>query len=395
MYPPHSEGGYELAWQSNVHWLRNRGHVVRVLACDHRVADPDGPEDRDVHRELRWYWRDYRFPPVGRLERLRIERRNAAVLRRHLDDLRPQLVAWWSMGGMSLALIERVRRSGLPAIGFVGDDWMVYGPLVDAWYRGCRARPRLGAVAGALARLPSRVDLGAAAHWHFGSRHTWDQALAAGWALPSAELTAAGVDTGLFRPQPRADWGWRLLYVGRIDPRKGIDTAIGALAELPEATLEIAGRGDPGHEDELRALAQRLGVSDRIDWRGHVARRRLPGRYADIDAVLFPVGWEEPWGLVPLEAMATGRPVLATGRGGSGEYLRDGENCLIVPRGDPGALAAGVRHLAEDAVLRARLRDRGFETAGRYTEEAFNEALERSIERRLRPSSRDGPHGGP
>ena len=50
--------------------------------------------------------------------------------------------------------------------------------------------------------------------------------------------------------------------------------------------------------------------------------------------VVFPVRWEEPWGLVPIEAMARGRPVVATGRGGSGEYLRDGENCVLFEADD-------------------------------------------------------------
>ncbi len=55
----------------------------------------------------------------------------------------------------------------------------------------------------------------------------------------------------------------------------------------------------------------------------------MPAELAAADALLFPVQWEEPWGLVPLEAMASGTPVVATGTGGSGEYLRDGDNCLV------------------------------------------------------------------
>ena len=66
MYPPHSHGGYEVAWRSNVRWLRSRGYAVRVLTSDLRVESASGPEDDDVHRELEWYWRDHEFPPVGR-----------------------------------------------------------------------------------------------------------------------------------------------------------------------------------------------------------------------------------------------------------------------------------------------------------------------------------------
>ena len=110
-------------------------------------------------------------------------------------------------------------------------------------------------------------------------------------------------------------------------------------------------------------------------------RDAIPQAYAAADATLFPVIWEEPWGLVPLESMAVGRPVVATGTGGSGEYLRDGENCLIFsPKDDPSALAAAVRRLAGDAGLRERLRRGGFETAERFTERAFDDAVVDAIE---------------
>jgi glycosyltransferase involved in cell wall biosynthesis len=104
-------------------------------------------------------------------------------------------------------------------------------------------------------------------------------------------------------------------------------------------------------------------------------RAQLSEAYAVADVVLFPVIWEEPWGLVPLEAMGLGRPVIATGRGGSGEYLRDGENSLLVPAGDPEAIAAAVRRLADSPELRARLREGGLLTTRRFTEAAFNEAV--------------------
>ena len=112
--------------------------------------------------------------------------------------------------------------------------------------------------------------------------------------------------------------------------------------------------------------------------------------YAAADAVVFPVIWEEPWGLVPLEAMGIGRPVAATGRGGSAEYLEDGENALLFPAGDAPALAAAVERLAADAGLRARLRERGAETAARHTERRFNEAVERFPPRRSRDRSAVG-----
>src|SRR4051794_23109616 len=136
IYPPHAPGGgYELTWRSAVAHLRDAGHSVRVLTTDHREPSvgPEAAEDPDVHRELPWYWHDHAFPKRGWRERIALERRAGAVFERHLAEFRPDVLNWWGMGGMSLGLIERGRRAELPAVGVVGDEWMVWGPRVDAW----------------------------------------------------------------------------------------------------------------------------------------------------------------------------------------------------------------------------------------------------------------------
>ncbi len=374
MYPPHHLGGYELMWRSAMNALRARGCEVRVLASDYRsaAADPAGGEDPEVHRELRWYWRDHRFPRISLRARVDLERANQATLARHLAEWRPDAVSWWAMGGMSLGLIESVRRRGLPAAGIVIDNWMVYGPKVDAWQRACA---RLGPLRGAAERragVPARVDLDRAGSWLFVSEAARASARSTGLELPRSTVVHGGVDGELFSPAPVREWDGRLLYVGRIDPRKGIDIAVGALAELPTASLRVIGDGDRDHLRNLRDLGARLGVGDRVAFERR-ERVALPAAYAASDAVVFPVQWEEPWGLVPLEAMAVGRPVVATGTGGSAEYLRDGGNCLLFrPIDSPAALAAAVTRLAGDPELRSRLRAGGLATAASLTETEFN-----------------------
>ena len=83
--------------------------------------------------------------------------------------------------------------------------------------------------------------------------------------------------------------------------------------------------------------------------------------------VVFPVRWEEPFGLVPLEAMAVGRPVVSTARGGTSEFVRDGENALVFDPDDDAALAACVTRLAQDDALRAALVSAGGQTAAQFT----------------------------
>jgi len=386
MYPPHHLGGYELAWQGAVTHLRGAGHTVRVLTTDHREAGVQAPDEPDVHRDLRWYWRAHAFPRLGPIARLRLEQHNAAAFDRHVAELSPDVVAWWAMGGMSLGLIERARRRGLPAVGFVCEDWMVYGPAVDQWQRlGSHLGP-LAELLGAACDAPMRTDYAAAGRWVFISEATRRAALAARGPLPDTGVSSTGIDTALMQPARPAGWRWRLLYYGRIDPRKGITTAIEALASLPaEATLTIDGSGDEAHVAELRTLTARLGLGDRVVFCGRTERLALPRVIADADAVVFPVTWEEPWGLVPLESMVVGRPVLATGRGGSGEYLRDGVNCLRFPAGDAEGLAAAVHRLAADPLLRERLRAGGVRTASGHGHERFHAAVEAGLLAVVRP----------
>ena len=395
MYPPHHQGGYEVIWQSAVRHLRSAGHEVRVLTTDHREPGAGEGAEPDVHRELRWYWRDHDFPRRSPADRLRLERHNAAVYDRHLADFRPDAVGWWSMGGMSLSAVERVRRAGVPASAVFCDAWFAYGPQVDGWTRAFAARPLAGRVAERLTGIPARFDARSLGPSLFLSEALRDQALAEHPGL-DATVQHRGPDRDRFPEAPPRPWGWRLLYVGRIDPRKGIATAIDALPLLPaDATLAICGRGDERHVAELRGLAQRLGLAERVAFT-EAPHERLAEVYADADATVFPVTWPEPWGLVPLEAMAVGRPVVATGRGGSGEYLADGENCLIfdADEGAP-ALAAALERLAADGGLRARLRAGGLETVERLGEGTFGRAVEELAERSVRIWRRGSPRAGP
>ncbi len=355
-YPPAAAGGYERIFAGAVAALERAGHVVRVLTTP----------------ELDWYWHDGAFPRRSLRARLALERRNAATLRRVLSELRPDVVSWWGMGGMSLSLVEQVRRAGLPAVGVVGDGWMVYGPQADSW----TGLPR---IAGRVTGVPTRLRLGEAARWLFISEAVRERAWREGHRLVRTGLAHPGVDPATFPASAPEPWRWRLACVGRVEPRKGVAVAVEALAALPEATLSVDGPVEGGHRGELEALAARLGVADRVRFE-RTPSARVAEAYAAADAVLFPVTWPEPWGLVPLEAMSVGRPVVATGTGGSAEYLADGVNALVVAPGDPAALAAAVRRLAGDDALRARLVEGGRATAARFSQAAFEAQVIAALE---------------
>jgi glycogen synthase len=354
-YPPHDlGGGYEVTWKSSVEYLRARGDEVRVLASDY------GGQDDDVHRELRMWWHDHGFPRLGVRERLAIERHNADVWRRHVGEFSPDVVCWWQFGVLSMSLIERARVAGLPAVGVVGDEWMVWGPRAEGWLRRVR-----------------RVDLSGAAEWLFNSDHTRQRSLEAAGPLARTAIAHPGIDPALFAPAPAKDWSWDLLYLGRLDSRKGVHIAVRAMEHLPpEAKLTLVGSGD----DEYVAMLKERAGDRNVVFAGGVPRTELRAAYAAADAVLFPVQWDEPWGLVPIEAMSVGRPVIATGTGGGGEYMRDGENVLLMrPKDSPEALAAAVARLAEDPALREKLVEGGRATAAPLTEDAYNDAIRAAL----------------
>lgn len=372
MFPPHHYGGYEINCAEACDAFRRAGHDVAVLTSDHRVPGvEDEVEETAVQRELRLYWDDHQMVRPSVRSALDIERHNQAALLRAIEQHRPDLVSAWHLGALSLGLLVTCHRLGLPVVHVVNDDWLVYGPEVDRWNRSWRRLGPLAALAERALGVPcGHRRLGRDGSFCLISESVRQAAESTGITFTSAIVGHCGINIDDFPVgihAPRASWSWRLLHVGRIDERKGIDTAIEALALLPDdATLDVLGRGDDAHLAALHALAGRAGVAERVRF-GVAARGELGGRYAAADAVLFLPRWGEPFGLVPLEAMACSTPVIATATGGSAEFLADEANALVVPRDDPAAVADAVRRLADDADLRAQLVAGGLETASAFT----------------------------
>ncbi|MEV7041496.1 glycosyltransferase family 1 protein [Amycolatopsis sp. NPDC051061] len=180
--------------------------------------------------------------------------------------------------------------------------------------------------------------------------------------VPRARISIVpcGVDLGRFSPDgpvARRRERHRLVTVGRLVPRKGFDIAITALGQLPDTELVIAGgpeRGRLSQDPEakrLHELANRLGVGDRVRWPGQVSRADMPALLRSADAVVC-TPWYEPFGIVPLEAMACGVPVVAAAVGGLTDTVVDGVTGLLVRPRQPKELASRVRRLLDDPALR-------------------------------------------
>jgi glycosyltransferase-like protein len=215
-------------------------------------------------------------------------------------------------------------------------------------------------------------------HWRRVLRHDYGVA---------ADVVRNGVDLERFSRSPasgrqalRARVGAEhrplFLTVGGIEPRKGSADLIEAMGELrrtltPPPVLAVVGghsfQDYAAYRERVFARAEDLGLELGSDvvLLGTVGDDELPLWYRAADAFVFP-SHKEGWGLVVLEAMASGLPVVATDIPVFHEYLLAGQDALMVPPGQPTLLADAMRRLTTDAELRTRLRLAGPRVAGRF-----------------------------
>lgn len=178
-----------------------------------------------------------------------------------------------------------------------------------------------------------------------------------------------GVDTALFaRAEPaRLPGGRRVLFVNRLEPRKGFGVMVQAFRRLasthPDLALVVAGDGpERGAIDRLPTS-----VREHVVMLGNVPHDRLPSVHAASDVFCAPAIGRESFGIVLVEALSSGLPVVASDIPGYREVVRDRVNALLTPPGDPDAVADAVALLLKDADLSKRLAEAGLQAARRYS----------------------------
>lgn len=201
------------------------------------------------------------------------------------------------------------------------------------------------------------------------------------------------VEAGLFgrgvAPEEVAAWragaglpadGPLVLYAGRLVPEKGIEELLAAWRSLNATGATLVAIGDG-------PLASAVTATPRTRHCGPLPRERLPVAYAAADMLVLPSiptpRFREPWGLVCNEALLQGTPVIATTAVGAvaGGLIRDGETGLVVPAGDPRALAAAIDRLLADPALGARLGEHGRAALAAHTHEAMADAFGAALTR--------------
>jgi glycosyltransferase involved in cell wall biosynthesis len=180
----------------------------------------------------------------------------------------------------------------------------------------------------------------------------------------------------------------RLLFVGAVIPEKGPDVLIDAMKQAisscPDLSLTLVGEGPAGYMAVLRQAAMGLPVR----FTGRLERSAVIDAYRSHDVLVFPSTWEEPYAVVPLEAMSMGLAVIATRTGGTPEAVSDGDTGLLVPAGDPRALAEAIVRLAADPGFSRALAARG--QAWARGSQGFDPFMDRltALYRKLTPAAR-------
>jgi glycosyltransferase involved in cell wall biosynthesis len=382
-----------------VNELRARGHQIQILTSDHKVAGRSTGPETGIERSLRIHG-FYGHPWHGMPALRRLERHNNNTLRQAITSFCPDVVYVWNMGGLSKSMVFTLQRLGIPTVYYLSDHWIARGFTSDVWLQWWN-RPASGLkqrlIRAALTATGIRAcwdriaPTNPPAHAVFQRLYFCSKALrkltaSAGFEVMHGAVIYAPVDITRFHGTPKsADHPvQKFLWVGRLSDDKGVKTALKALQHLGDrfrGELHIFGNGEPEYTAELKRFVaeHRLPV-----FFSSAGMDQMPALYREADALLFTSEWAEPFALTPLEAMASGLPVIATTTGGSREIFRHGDNALTYAAGNAEELAARILELTGQAALRVRIAETGQkEVRAQYSLPVIVDQIERYLQQSL------------
>ncbi len=336
-YAWEAPGGVQVHVRQLAEWLLGRGHEVTVLAPT--TTPPVEPWIRSVGRPL---WVPYRgtVAPIAPLSYRRARAALAAV--------RPDVVHVHEPLTPSVSMYAALAASA---------------PVVATVHAYLDRSVAMELAAPVLRRIWNRVAVGVAVSEAAASfLHR---------ALPDAalEIVPNGVDVGAFAAaEPLEDLpaGRRILWVNRLDPQKGFPVAVAAfskvLADVPDAVLIVV--GDGRDREALGLLTEPARA--RVTMRGTLPNEGIAAHHAACEVFAAPAVGQESFGIVLVEAMAAGLPVVATDIPGYREVVTEGVEGLLVPPRDPEALAAALVRVLREPDLASRLGEAGRRRARTY-----------------------------
>ena len=353
LYPPDMIGGYELACSQVVDALQGRHHDVHVLTAAPRLP-LSSPCPSHVHRRFQLiedrYWvepeggRDDIFAFLRDIGSHFVNAHNVHILTAALEEFRPDVVYLNNLVGLGgLALLATLQHLEVPWAWHLGD-------IVP--HELCFARR------GLIPSLANEFNRGVKGHYIAVSRQLFEEIRGYGFSLDGPTTILPYWITGrreeietVSAPYVAGSGPLRIMSCGVVNRQKGIDILIEAASLLVESgcadfLIDIYGRIE---DATLTALVQRYGLTRQIVFQGPRPHGEITRLYSDYHVFAFPTREREPFGIVPLEAMAAGCVPLITRRCGIAEWLVHGVHCLKVAR-EPEALAGSLRSILDGEV---------------------------------------------
>ncbi len=326
-----SIGGVEIFSARLLPALARNGHEITVVAGHHRRGLPDEAEVDGVTIRRFWFHTSLADNDVDRiadgLRQVSALKRTLAPDLVHLNTLGPSVLfhlqsarSW--PAPVLLTMHSPVRQDAVPP------DTLSGRALRSANWVNCNSR----AVHADLCRYLPEMS-------------------------PRCSVVYYGMDPPRLRPTKRRSDPPHIVGYGRLVPDKGFDVAVRAFATVirrrPDARLVLA--GDGAARPDLERLVERLGLARSVTFSGIVAPEDVPPLLDGASLVVVPSRWDEPFGLVALEAALMARPVVATRAGGLVEVVTHGETGVIVDKDDPDALAGAILDLLADPARADRM----------------------------------------
>lgn len=387
LYSPFVAGGAERSLKLIVEGMQARGHAVVVLSMvpdgGLRREEVDGvPVYRAGLKNGYWPFSEQRPNRARRFLWHWCDRHNRAMaryVRNVIEREQPDVVACHNLVGWSIAVWDTVRKAGIPVVQVLHDyyllspDSTMYKSRIDYVHQSRLAKflrwgyaRRSGQVAAVVGISHSVLRRFEAFGYFRGVRQ---------YVIHNARAIP---ETGQPRVRQPGD-PMVMGYIGTLSGPKGVDWLISAFKTSGvEGELLIAGTGQSETMKLLRWFAR---IHPRIRFLGQVDAQEF---YAKIDVLVVPSMWEEPLGMVAIEALANHRPVIASNRGGLPETVVDGQNGLLFDAGNPDTLAPAMRKLWQDPALYNRLAAAARPSVGEFLDVSrmvgqYEEALTQAI----------------
>jgi glycosyltransferase involved in cell wall biosynthesis len=392
-FPPVIKGGYERECEAVVNHLR-RDHEVQVLTSSHaRNSVEPRPDVRRVLPLLPGDWRGSLIAPL-------LTRRSARLTAEAVREFDPHLIYYWNGARHSLAVMVAASRSGIPIAYRVCEHWLGGIAAYDQFARHLTPGDRgLRLVWAQLIRLLNRDPL-----LRLDSPESHPASISWNSAFLSRATTVPALIDPLFQEviHPATPQGDRfagmdrrpsasptILFIGRVTREKGIHVAYRALAQLRaaygyDASLIVAGPIEARLAAELREDAMVLNIGPNVEIRGELGADGIAALLATAHVLVVPSVWEEPAGLVCVEAALARVPIVASRSGGIPELVRHRRDGLLFTRGDAARCAELLAEtLADPKATHERVAN-AFERAQQWSFQPYIQATDRFLERTMR-----------